>query len=94
VPDLEIQRAVISADHFVDNEQMQNVARLAMVKPEMELVTQRWKALGGYSAPPQAAEKYKNDLTVLFKKHNCSPGRSMIGVVVQVCYRTNFPTLC
>jgi len=63
--------------------QMQNVARLAMVKPEMELVTKRWKALGGYSAPPQASEKYKDELSGLFKKHNCSPGRSMIGVVVQ-----------
>ena len=26
---------------------MKNVARLAMVKPEMELITKRWKALGG-----------------------------------------------
>jgi hypothetical protein len=63
---------------------MKNVARLALVKPEMELVTKRWKALGGYAAPPQASQKYQNDLKQLFERHNCSPGRSMIGVVVQV----------
>ena len=63
---------------------MKNVARLALVKPEMELITKRWKALGGYSAPPQASTKYQEDLKQLFAKHDCSPGRSMIGVVVQV----------
>ncbi len=63
---------------------MKNVGRLALVKPEMELITKRWKALGGYSAPPQASEKYQQDLKRLFEKYDCSPGRSMIGVVVQV----------
>jgi hypothetical protein len=65
---------------------MKNVGRLALVKPEMELITKRWKALGGYSAPPQASEKYQQDLKRLFEKYDCSPGRSMIGVVVQVLH--------
>jgi YidC/Oxa1 family membrane protein insertase len=65
------------------HEQMKNIARLALCKPEMELITKRWKALGGYSAPPQAANKYQEDLKMLFAKHNCSPGKSMIGIVVQ-----------
>ena len=63
--------------------QMKNTARLALVKPEMEMITKRWKALGGYAAPPQASEKYKEELSSLFARHNCSPGRSMIGILVQ-----------
>jgi hypothetical protein len=38
----------------------------------------------GYSAPPAASTKYQGDISALFKKYDCSPGRSMIGIVVQV----------
>ena len=63
--------------------QMQNAARLALTKPEMELITKRWKALGGYAAPPQATQKYQEEMKAVFAKHKCSPGRSMIGIFVQ-----------
>jgi len=64
--------------------QMKNVARLAWVQPEMEMITKQWKAAGGYSAPPKITDGYQKQMKELFKKHNCSPTRSLVGIFVQV----------
>jgi hypothetical protein len=67
---------------------MKNIARLALIKDDVEAITKRWKALGGYSAPPRANDAYQKELKDLFEKNHCNPLTSMIGIFVQViCIR-------
>ena len=79
---------------IVSFNQMKNIARLALIKDDVEAITKRWKALGGYSAPPRANDSYQKELKDLFKKNNCDPLMSMIGIFVQVicinCAAMNF----
>ena len=63
---------------------MKNIARLALIKDDMEAITKRWKAVGGHSAPPQAIDVYNRELKTLFAKNNCNPMAPMIGIFVQV----------
>jgi len=63
--------------------QMKNIARLNLVKPEMEVITNNWRKLGGYSAPPRATDVYQKQLKELFAKHHCNPWKSFIGLAVQ-----------
>jgi membrane protein insertase Oxa1/YidC/SpoIIIJ len=69
---------------IVSLNQMKNVARLALIKDDVEAITKQWKALGGYSAPPRANDTYQKALKDLFQKNNCNPLTSIIGIVVQV----------
>lgn len=72
---------------------MKNIARLALIKDDVDAITKRWKALGGYSAPPQASDAYQKELKLLFEKNNCNPMTSMIGIFVQVCIDKSHVTL-
>uniref|UniRef100_A0A7S3CYA8 Membrane insertase YidC/Oxa/ALB C-terminal domain-containing protein n=1 Tax=Palpitomonas bilix TaxID=652834 RepID=A0A7S3CYA8_9EUKA len=63
--------------------QMQNVAKLAQIKPEMERLTDRMKDLVA-RGEHEVAQKYRAELKDLFKRNNASPMRSMASAFVQM----------
>ena len=58
-------------------------AKMAIMKPEMEALSARFKA--EQAADQTAADRFKHDTEALMKKHNASPLKMFAGPLFQVC---------
>lgn len=56
---------------------MRNAARMAVMKPELELVMNRMKSDPGANNDPKRQAMYRTQMNALFSKHNCSPMKSL-----------------
>lgn len=62
---------------------MQNSSRMAIMKPELELVTERIKADPQQNDPKRQA-MYRQQMQALFAKHQCSPFKSLLMPMCQI----------
>lgn len=65
---------------------MRNGAKMALAKPEMELVTQRMKAetASGVTVDQKRYQMYQTQLNAIYAKHGFYPMRSLLMPVVQL----------